>query len=121
LFLRQIRLDTFARDHGISAVSVRPDQTLLDYFDVDVSGRDFAHGKPHPEMFLTADRELGVAPAAAIVIEDAVAGIEAAKAGGMARPRACRPPCRPGQPGTGVGPEPITGRHRCPPPRSRPW
>jgi beta-phosphoglucomutase-like phosphatase (HAD superfamily) len=35
-------------------------------------------------MFLTAARELGAAPEAAIVIEDAAAGVEAAKAGGMA-------------------------------------
>ena len=59
LFLRQIRLDTFAREHGISSPSLRPDLTLLDFFDADVSGRDFTHGKPHPEMFLTAAHDLG--------------------------------------------------------------
>jgi beta-phosphoglucomutase-like phosphatase (HAD superfamily) len=84
LFLRQIRLDTFARDHGVSSTSVRPGLSLLDFFDADVSGRDFAHGKPHPEMFLTAAEELGVEPERAFVIEDASAGVEAAKAGGMA-------------------------------------
>ena len=84
LFLRQIRLDTFADEHGISSPSLRPGLTLLDFFDADVSGRDFAHGKPHPEMFLTAARELGAAPEAAIVMEDAAAGVAAAKAGGMA-------------------------------------
>jgi beta-phosphoglucomutase len=62
---------------------VHPGLTLLDYFDADVSGRDFKHGKPHPEMFLTAAEELGVPPDAAVVIEDAPAGIEAAKAGAM--------------------------------------
>jgi beta-phosphoglucomutase-like phosphatase (HAD superfamily) len=35
-------------------------------------------------MFLTAARELGVAPEAAIVMEDATAGVAAAKAGAMA-------------------------------------
>ena len=84
LFLRQIRVDSFADEHGISSASLRPGLTLLDFFDADVSGRDFAHGKPHPEMFLTAARELGTAPEAAIVMEDAAAGITAAKAGGMA-------------------------------------
>jgi beta-phosphoglucomutase-like phosphatase (HAD superfamily) len=84
LFLRQIRLDTFAQEHGISSASLRPGLTLLDFFDADVSGRDFAHGKPHPEMFLTAAHELGAAPEAAVVMEDAAAGIQAAKAGGMA-------------------------------------
>ena len=57
LFLRQIRLDTFAHEQGISSPTLRPGQTLLDYFDVDVSGRDFAHGKPDPEIFLTATHE----------------------------------------------------------------
>jgi len=84
LFLRQIRLDTFAEEHGISSPTLRPGLTLLEYFDVDVSGRDFAHGKPDPEIFLTAAHELGVEPRFAIVIEDASAGVEAAKAGGMA-------------------------------------
>jgi beta-phosphoglucomutase-like phosphatase (HAD superfamily) len=84
LFLRQIRLDTFAKEQGISAPTVRPGQTLLDYFDVDVSGRDFAHGKPDPEIFLTAAHELGVEPPHAIVVEDASAGVQAAKAGDMA-------------------------------------
>jgi beta-phosphoglucomutase-like phosphatase (HAD superfamily) len=83
LFLRQIRLDTFAQDQGLSSPSVRPGLTLLAYFDADVSGRDFAHGKPDPEMFLAAADELGAATAEAIVMEDAPAGVEAAKAGGM--------------------------------------
>jgi len=69
LFLRQIRL--------------RPGQTLVDFFDADVSGRDFAQGKPHPEMFVTAARELGHPPHECFVIEDAVSGVQAAKAGGM--------------------------------------
>ena len=84
LFLRQIRLDTFAQENGISSPTLRPGLTLLDYFDADVSGRDFAHGKPDPEIFLTAAHELGVEPRDAFVIEDASAGVQAAKAGGMA-------------------------------------
>jgi beta-phosphoglucomutase len=83
LFLRQIRLDTFAQEQGIASSTIRPGLTLLDYFDVDVSGRDFAHGKPDPEMFLTAAHELGVEPEHAIVMEDAAAGVQAAKAGRM--------------------------------------
>jgi beta-phosphoglucomutase len=84
LFLRKIRMDTFAEETGLSSPSVQPGLTLLDVFDADVSGRDFAHGKPHPDMFLAAAGELGVDPSQAFVIEDASAGIEAAKAGDMA-------------------------------------
>ena len=84
LFLRQIRLDRFAQEHAIVSASLRPGLTLLDCFDADVSGRDFAHGKPHPDMFLAAAHELGAAPEDSIVMEDASAGVQAAKAGGMA-------------------------------------
>jgi beta-phosphoglucomutase-like phosphatase (HAD superfamily) len=83
LFLRQIRLDSFAAQEGISSPTLRPGLTLLDYFDADVSGRDLAHGKPHPELFLTAAHELGVSPELSVVMEDAPAGVEAAKAGAM--------------------------------------
>ena len=83
LFLRKIRLDSFATQEGISSPTLRPGLTLLDYFDADVSGRDLAHGKPHPELFLTAARELGVSPELSVVMEDAAAGVEAAKAGAM--------------------------------------
>jgi beta-phosphoglucomutase-like phosphatase (HAD superfamily) len=84
LFLSQIRLDRFAQEQGITSPSLRAGLSLLEFFDADVSGRDFAHGKPHPEMFLTAAHELGVEPRQAMVLEDAAAGVEAAKAGGMA-------------------------------------
>ena len=83
LLLRKIRLDDFAREQRIESPSVRRRMALPDFFDVDVSGREFERGKPHPEMFLGAARGLGVAPEEAIVLEDAAAGVEAAKAGGM--------------------------------------
>ena len=84
LFLRQIRLDTFAGENGLESVRVTPGLTLLEFFDADISGRDFAQGKPHPEIFLTGAKELGVPPEECFVVEDAVTGIQAAKAGGMA-------------------------------------
>jgi beta-phosphoglucomutase-like phosphatase (HAD superfamily) len=72
MFLERIDLSRFGRSG-----------TLHGVFDVDVSGRDFAQGKPHPEIFLTAASELGVDPGAAFVAEDATNGIQAAKAGGF--------------------------------------
>jgi len=84
LFLRQIRLDTFAAEEGLDYDWIEPGLTLLEAFDVDTSGRDFEHGKPHPDIFLAAAEELGVEPATAFVVEDAVSGIQAAKAGAFA-------------------------------------
>jgi beta-phosphoglucomutase-like phosphatase (HAD superfamily) len=83
LFLRQIRLDTFAEQQGLSYDFLRPGLSLLEFFDADISGRDFKQGKPHPEIFLTAAHELGAPPERCFVVEDAVSGIQAARAGGM--------------------------------------
>jgi beta-phosphoglucomutase-like phosphatase (HAD superfamily) len=83
LFLRQIRLDTFAEQEGLDYAWIEPGLTLLSAFDADTSGRHFEHGKPYPDIFLAAGSELGVEPAAAFVVEDAVSGIQAAKAGGF--------------------------------------
>ncbi len=58
--------------------------SLLDAFGANVCGRDLRHGKPDPEIFLLAAAELRVAPARCFVAEDAPAGVEAARAGGMA-------------------------------------
>jgi len=52
-------------------------------FDAVVCGDDVSHGKPDPEVFLKAASCLGLEPSSSIVIEDAFAGIEAARRGGM--------------------------------------
>jgi beta-phosphoglucomutase len=52
--------------------------------DAAVHGRDVAHGKPHPEVFLNAAEKLRLPPARCAVVEDAVHGVEAARAAGMA-------------------------------------
>jgi beta-phosphoglucomutase len=46
-------------------------------------GRPAGSGKPDPQVFLVAAAKLGVPPRRCVVMEDAVAGVEAAKAGGM--------------------------------------
>ncbi len=51
-------------------------------FDVVVTGEDVEFPKPHPEAYLTAARELGVAVEDCVAIEDSVPGVTAAVASG---------------------------------------
>jgi beta-phosphoglucomutase len=64
-------------------------RSLLDAFSVNVCGRDLRQGKPNPEIFLLAAAELRIAPAHCFVVEDAPAGIEAARAGPHDGARRC--------------------------------
>lgn len=52
-------------------------------FDAVISGDDVTHGKPDPEVFLKAAAALDAEPARCVVFEDALAGLEAARRGGM--------------------------------------
>ncbi len=56
---------------------------LLPYFDVIVGTDGTIRGKPHPDVFLEAARQLGVSPSKCVVIEDTPNGIVAAKSAGM--------------------------------------
>jgi HAD superfamily hydrolase (TIGR01509 family) len=56
---------------------------LLDKLPNIFSATMVKHGKPAPDLFLHAAREMHVDPADCLVIEDSPAGIEAAKAAGM--------------------------------------
>jgi HAD superfamily hydrolase (TIGR01509 family) len=52
-------------------------------FDAMVTAADFSKRKPDPEIYLVAARRLGLPPAQCAVIEDAPAGIEAARRAGV--------------------------------------
>ena len=82
-FLRAVSVAAFTSAHGLRSPFVSAATTLLDLFDANVNGRDVPRGKPDPALFLAAAEALGVAPRCCFVIEDAPAGIAAAKAGGM--------------------------------------
>ena len=84
IFLRKVSLAKWAGGEDRRYPFLTADSTLLDMFDANVCGRDFAHGKPAPDIFLAAAAELGISPPQCVVIEDAQSGVQAAKAGGMA-------------------------------------
>jgi beta-phosphoglucomutase len=55
---------------------------IRSYFQCVLHSDDVVSAKPSPEMFLTAFHRLGIAPEKCVVVEDAVAGIQAARAAG---------------------------------------
>jgi HAD superfamily hydrolase (TIGR01509 family) len=82
------------RDHGYSlALASSGDRVkvafgmqalaLIGSFEAVVTGDDVSHSKPDPEIYLIAAQRLRVPPAACIAIEDAPAGVKAAKRAGM--------------------------------------
>jgi beta-phosphoglucomutase len=83
-----LRLALASSSKNVAAMMRRlslPDgRPLLSIFAADLSGTDVPRGKPDPALFLLAARALNIAPAQNLVVEDAPAGIAAARAGGMA-------------------------------------
>ncbi len=56
---------------------------IFSLFDAVSDGNNIMHSKPDPEVFLCAAKWLRVAPDHCLVVEDAVAGVEAAQNAGM--------------------------------------
>lgn len=56
---------------------------IRDLFDTVHSSEFEEQGKPHPAVYLTSARQLGISPEYCIVVEDSHSGLKAAKAAGM--------------------------------------
>ncbi len=85
-FLDELKADSIKTGLGSASKNAKTILTnldMLDYFDTIVDGNRATKGKPDPQVFLMGAEDLSVAPEHCIVFEDAVAGIQAAKAGGM--------------------------------------
>ncbi|SIT03309.1 sugar-phosphatase [Chryseobacterium ureilyticum] len=56
---------------------------IRDLFDTVHSSEFEEQGKPHPAVYLTSAKQLGISPEYCIVVEDSHSGLKAAKAAGM--------------------------------------
>lgn len=56
---------------------------IADLFAAVVCGKEVAHSKPAPDIFLEAARRLGTVPAHTLVLEDSFPGVRAGAAGGF--------------------------------------
>ena len=87
-WLERLRLQGYRQ--AIASSAPRPNiEVLLHvlniglYFQATVSADDVTKGKPDPTIFLRAAAALGVSPSRCVVVEDAVAGVQAARRAGM--------------------------------------
>jgi len=86
--LQELQDNRFKQAIGSSAPRANVD-LIIDltrtggYFSAVVSMEDTQKGKPDPQVFRVAAHRLGVRPERCLVIEDAAAGVQAAKAGRM--------------------------------------
>ncbi len=78
---RGIRMAIGSSSKNTKLILERTD--LARYFDAVSDGTNITRSKPDPEVFLKAAQFLSLPPAVCAVVEDAVAGIDAANAGGF--------------------------------------
>ncbi len=83
--LRAQQIKTAVVSSSNNCAKVLETTGIADLFDTRVDGKDITglglKGKPAPDAFLEAARRLGVEPARAVVVEDAIVGVEAGRAG----------------------------------------
>ncbi len=83
--LRAQEIKTAVVSSSINCAAVLEAAGLAQMFDARVDGMDITRlgldGKPAPDAFLEAARRLKVDPSRAVVVEDAIAGVEAGRAG----------------------------------------
>ncbi len=85
--LRAQEIKTAVVSSSNNCAAVLAAANIADLFDVRIDGRDVAQlglrGKPAPDAFLEAAKRLGIEPARAVIIEDAVVGVAAGRGGGF--------------------------------------
>lgn len=81
--LRKNSIGTALGSASKNAGTILKQIDMFSFFDVLVDGNHVTKGKPDPEVFLKGAEGLDITPKFCVVFEDAVSGIQAAKAGGM--------------------------------------
>ena len=85
-FLKQLRANDIKIALGSASKNSRlilEKINMLAYFDAIIDGNNITKGKPDPQVFLLAAEAVNCKPADCVVFEDAIAGVQAGKAGGM--------------------------------------
>lgn len=87
-WLRQLKADNWRQALGTSAPQGNIDAVfdalgIAEFFDAVMSSEQVKAGKPSPDVFLAAAERMNIAPEHCVVVEDAPAGIEAARRAGM--------------------------------------
>ena len=81
--LRNRKIKVAVASNSRNAETIIHQVRIEHLLDSLVDGYQIENSKPDPEIFLLAAKMLGVSPAECLVVEDAVAGIEAAQRAGM--------------------------------------
>lgn len=84
--LKQLRADGYKLSIGSSSKNAKfilDKVGMTNFFDAISDGTNIMHSKPNPEVFVKAAEFLGLKACECIVVEDAYAGIDAAKEAGM--------------------------------------
>lgn len=78
LFLKERKIPIALGSASKNAIPILKSLQLFDLFDAIVDGNDVSNAKPDPEVFLLAAKQLNVQPKNCFVVEDSLAGIQAA-------------------------------------------
>lgn len=82
-YMREKGIRTAVGSSSKNALVILEKTGILPLVDEMITGSDVTESKPNPEIFLKAAAKLGLSPEECLVAEDAAAGVQAAKNGGM--------------------------------------
>jgi len=83
LFMLNIPMGLVTSSHKKRALLMLEKQSLSNNFEAHVTAEDVTNGKPHPQPYLIMAKKLNQAPEYCLVFEDAISGVQSAKAAGM--------------------------------------